>query len=433
MALDALATGGGRHGGLRTIGASPVQERARARRTGADRCPGTLELHEAEDGGLARVRLPGGRASARQLEAIAAAAALGNGLVELTSRANLQVRGLPEAARGRAADVLWTGGLLPSPKHDRARNILAGPLAGRHPRALADVDDLVEAIDRGLCADPLLAALPGRFLFAVDDGSGLALGPTADVTLTATGTAFALALGGTPTSIVASRPDAAAVALRAARTFLELRGAGTAWRLRELDDGAERVAEALGGRALPAGGDAARRQRAAAPGIVRQRDGRAAVTALAPLGRLTGEALTSLAATLGERGDLRVSPWRTVSVVDVSLARADALARALEALGLVLAPGSGWERLSACAGLGACAKARLDVRAAATRRAAARGASAPVEHWSGCERRCGEPADAAIAVAGGADGVVVAADGTRRVVADEAGALALLDRESMAG
>jgi hypothetical protein len=57
--------------------------------------------------------------------------------------------------------------------------------------------------------------------------------------------------------------------------------------------------------------------------------------------------------------------------------------------------------------MGACASARVDVRAAAARRAPARAAGAPVEHWAACERRCGEPARAGVAVAAGRSGLAV--------------------------
>src|SRR4051794_27954218 len=115
-------------------------------RASADACPGSLVLHVAEDGRLARVRVPGGRLRAEQVVALARAAELGNELVDLTSRANVQVRGLPEGAARELTALLLGAGLLPSAAHDRARNVIASPLAGRHPRALGAPDSLVAAI-----------------------------------------------------------------------------------------------------------------------------------------------------------------------------------------------------------------------------------------------------------------------------------------------
>jgi sulfite reductase beta subunit-like hemoprotein len=400
----------------------------RPARAGEDRCPGVLRLHAAEDGGLARVRVPGGRLPLAGLEAVVEAAALGSGLVELTGRANLQLRGLPPDAGGALAALLADGGLLPSLEHDRVRNVVASPLAGRDAGSSCSTDAVVEALDAGLCADLALAALSGRFLFAVDDGSGLALGHGADVTLAAgggpvaapcEGDRFALLLGGRATSLSAPALDAAALAVEAARAFLAERaaGGGERWRVDELPDGAARVARRLGGelrtadhaaqgrppageRNRPATSEAGART-ALVPGIRPQRDGRMAVTALAPLGRLEPGVAERLVALLREHGceDLRLSPWRTLTVLDVDPGRAEALARGLSGCGLVVEPGSGWTGLSACAGLGACAKAQLDVRAAAARRAAARDAGAPPEHWSACERRCGETRRVAVAVA----------------------------------
>ncbi len=154
-------------------------------RQGPDRCPGALTLHQAQDGSLARIRVPGGRLSARQLLALADAATLGNGLVDLTSRGNLQLRGLPAQAGEKLSQCLMAAGFLPSVDHDRARNMIASPVSGRHPEAQTDTDPVLAALDHGLCASPELTALPGRFLFALDDGSGLALVPAADVTLLA--------------------------------------------------------------------------------------------------------------------------------------------------------------------------------------------------------------------------------------------------------
>ena len=111
--------------------ARTVRPMARAR--DQDACPGALQLHRADDGALARVRLPGGMVTPRQLEALAhAATRFGSPAMELTSRGNIQIRGIDddEAAAG-IAEAVADAGLLPSPTHERVRNIVATPLSGR--------------------------------------------------------------------------------------------------------------------------------------------------------------------------------------------------------------------------------------------------------------------------------------------------------------
>ena len=365
-----------------------------------------IALHPAEDGGLARVRLPGGRIAASQLAAIAGAARLGNGIVELTSRANLQVRGLPPTAGERVAELLEGAGLLPSAEHELVRNVLASPLAGRHPAALAETDEIVAELDRGICDDPRLTALSGRFLFAIDDGSDLTAAAGADVALQAVNGSgdvlFALVLAGIPTSIRVPPADAAAVALAAARAFLDLTAGrdDRVWRIADVRGGASAVAALLGGSARSDVAAAPSRTAALQPGSLQQSDGRMAVTALPRLARLDPDSIESLRALAeGAAGELRLSPWRTLTLRDVPRAAADGLERALERAGLVVSPGSGWTGLSACSGAGACSKALLDVRASATRRAAVRDGASPSEHWSACERRCGQPRRVALSIA----------------------------------
>lgn len=287
-----------------------------------DRCPGVLRLHEAADGLLARVRLPGGRLDARGMRAVAMASRLGNGIVELTSRASLQVRGLVDDGLVVPLDA---AGLLPSASHERVRNILASPLAG------PEVDALVTELDARLCAEPELANLPGRFLFAVDDGTGLH-GRAADVT------------------IMVGGPVGVQEALDAARE----------------------------GRRI-AGVTPTRRPRL---GAVRLDDGRQAVTVMPPLARVSPEQLDGLADLVRE---VRIGVARTLTAFDVDPAT-------LRALGFVDDPDAGWFGLTACAGLGACAKARRDVRSEAAARALLRTAADPPEHYAACERNCGAPA-----------------------------------------
>lgn len=406
-----------------------------------DRCPGVLRLHAAADGHLLRIRLPGGHVAADALAAIADLAETGNGSIELTSRASVQVRGLAEGDADLAAARLTAAGLLPSPGHDRVRNILAAPLGGRDDRALLRTDELVTALDRGLCRDRALVRLPGRFLFAVEDGTRTLGGGQADVTLAAESTGEAagvrlrLHLDGRPTTRSAAPDEAAGLALDTARAFVTVletmpaRAGATMWRIADLP--AAELDRLLGTLETslapePVLGSGGRSLR---PGVVRQADGDHAITALAPLGRLDAGAVRGLAAlAVSSGGRVRLSPWRTLSLVDVPDAHRRPVIEGLRDLGLVLDATSGWQGLSACAGLGACAKARIDVRAAAALRAAVRETegSTASEHWSACERRCGRPSLLDRAATATATGIEVEHDGALQRGASVEEALALM-------
>jgi sulfite reductase beta subunit-like hemoprotein len=419
-----------------------------------DRCPGVLRLHSAQDGGLARVRLPGGMLHATQLRALGEAAEIGSDIVELTSRAGVQVRGIADSSAPALERVLTAGGLLPSRTHDRVRNVIASPVGGRHPNALGETDAVVRELDRLICGDPELIGLPGRFLFEVDDASGIGRAGPADVTLRAlaptdrTAERFRLVVGGIATDLVAAPAGAAALAVAAARAFLDLRDerGSDAWHLAGLENGPSEVARRLGGSLEPASPERVDRppthraspaeRRTAEVGLIRQRDGRHAVCGLAPLGRLDRHQLEGLAdLSCGGPGSgsgldsdpagVRVSAWRTITLVDLAPEDSRHVLEALDSLGLVVVPGSPWVGLSACAGLGACASARIDVRGLAAGRALA-GRAGETEHWSGCERRCGEPGDATIRVAPRGDQVAVWIDGTERLHETPAAALASL-------
>ena len=185
-------------------------------RADADACPGALRLHAAADGPLARVRVPGGRMTGAQLRAVHdLAASWGDGHVELTSRANLQLRALRDAPVAELAARLQAAGLLPSPTHELVRNTVASPLAGGLP---------VEALDRALCADESLAGLPGRFLFALDGGAGdVAFG--ADVAALPVGDELAIIFAGVDAGLRVPTGEAVPALLAGAHAFLAERAA----------------------------------------------------------------------------------------------------------------------------------------------------------------------------------------------------------------
>ncbi|WSL75590.1 cobalamin biosynthesis protein CobG [Kitasatospora sp. NBC_01266] len=366
-----------------------------------DACPGALRLHAADDGALARVRVPGGLLSVAQTRALALAAEeLGDGALEATSRGNVQLRGLRADAGTELARRLRAVDLLPSDSHERVRNIVASPLAGLDGGA--DLRPWVRELDELLLASGTARELSGRFLFALDDGRGDVAALDADVTLIAHPDGPLLRLGRAATVLDAVGP---ATALRAAEEFVRLRSGS--WRIREADPDGTLLAGRLGlaPRPLPA-----------LPG------NRPAVGAFGPgdgvgsgvcVGLRFGRGAAAQWRLLAQhaRTELRVTPWRAVVLPG---AGAEALP-ALAAAGLRTDPASPWTGATACTGAPGCAKSLADVRAhaataldataldAAALDAAAAGELRPV-HWSGCERRCGHPAGPFVDVLATGDG-----------------------------
>ncbi|MFC5721463.1 cobalamin biosynthesis protein CobG [Streptomyces gamaensis] len=430
---------------------SPSDRENPVGRDRGDACPGALRLHGADDGALARIRLPGGLLTARQAESLAGLAhELGDGNLDLTSRGNVQLRGLAPDCGAELGARLRAAGLLPSDRHDRVRNVAASPLCGLDDRRpTADVQAWTRELDRLLCgADPEpptrtadlsglpdLSQLSGRFLFGLDDGRGDITALAPDVTLIAEANGSALlCYAATGPCLRLAAADAPRAAALAARHFLDgLRARGlTAWRVGDLppqdrpDTGLLRRRLAAAGITAAPGGLLPPPAAPPEPGCVHGPGGRTALSVAAPLGRLTTAQWLLLAHGAAQAGDgtLRVTPWRGVVLPGLPAREAVPRLTALAAAGLVTSPASAWHGAGACAGHPGCAKSRADVRADATacltsvRPAPApehRGtASALPVYWSGCERRCGHPGGRWVDVLATGDGYRVAVrDGAR--------------------
>ncbi|MET0424014.1 MAG: precorrin-3B synthase [Actinoplanes sp.] len=370
------------------------------RRSDVDACPGALRLHAAADGPLARVRLPGGLVTGAQLAELAALARdFGDHRLELTSRANVQLRALRTADPADLGDRLAAAGLLPSATHETVRNIVAPATAGPSDR------ELVRELDRALCADPALAALPGRFLFAIGDApmtadvaavpagrsAAVSAGRSAAVPVgKSVGQDVALLIGGVDLGLRVPAAETVPALLTAARAFLAERATEPrpAWRMRDLADGPARVARRTGaalGRDLAPELSTQRPPVPAPIGLVMQDDGLTAAGAAVPLGVLTPAHLDLLA----EADRLVVTPWRGVVVPDRTPDEARGWLDRLAAVGLATTDDSRWTGVTACAGRPGCAKSLADVRADAD--AATRFVPGLPVHWVGCARGCGSP------------------------------------------
>ncbi|MEV8060181.1 nitrite reductase [Streptomyces antimycoticus] len=412
-----------------------------------DACPGALRLHPADDGSLARIRVPGGLLTARQAQALGRVAEeLGDGRLDITSRGNLQVRGLDAGCGAELAARLRAAGLLPSDRHDRVRNIVASPLSGLDGEGHADVVAWVRELDAALCGGAPtrggeLSGLSGRFLFALDDGRGDVATLGADVTLIATPDGGAVLRVGGPLpgpgvpspSTAGAHPDAAArrgsptagsaaggglrvrredapraAALAAVEFLAKAHESGTrAWRVRELparhavttEGLAARLADA-GVEAVPVEHEPAPRARATppAPGPVPGPNGRHALSVALPLGRVSAAQWRLLAGLASRSGaaELRMTPWRGVVLPGFSPDDTRGALAELSDAGLVTTPDSPWLGVGTCTGRPGCAKSLADVRADTARMVAntARGAMDPARGTSGTARGAANPAGA---------------------------------------
>lgn len=348
-------------------------------RQAADACPGVGRPFVASDGTIVRLRPAGQAVSvhslARLLDLVESQA---DPAIQLTSRAALQLRGLPDPLTSSVRESIESTGLLPSASHELVRNVVASPLSGLDGAGHCDLRHLTNALDAALCADPDLARLGGRFLFALDDGRGDVIREAFDLGVLATrGNRCIVLAGGTHRGWDVPLETAVPMLIDLAREFVErTRGGETAWHVHELDAplGPTPTTDVE----LPA-------QPQRPLGAV----GDHAVVAV-PLGLLRREHVSALARVTDE---VRVTPWRSLVVEHGAAALAD-----LEDAGLATHPGSPWHRLNACTGLPGCARSALDTRALARRLAPVLPAGRLPVHVSGCERRCGTPSTAYVDV-----------------------------------
>lgn len=363
-------------------------------------CPGLWRVVPARDGGICRVKLPGGLLTSAQARAVAEAARLyGSGVLELTNRSNLQLRGVREECQEPLVQHLLAAGLGPrNPAADDVRNLLLSPAAGRDRSAHLDIRPLAGRLLALLENTPEFHLLSAKFAIQLDGGEAMAmLDHPHDLWLSALpgGTHLAFGLAGCPR-------DAAlgAIALEQAEILVEavlqlfLQLAGIHPRMRQLL--AELPAEQFLARlplALQRPALAPVRPRYDSPPLgahMQAQPGWVMLLAGAPLGRLQADqlhALAELADTEGG-GELRLTPWQGVLLPDVPGSRRAVVAQTLHDLGLLLETRAPLARLLACSGLPGCARAQADTKADARRLAECLPAQIAQVHLSGCPRSC---------------------------------------------
>jgi precorrin-3B synthase len=387
-------------------------------------CPGALRPMASGDGLIVRVRPQSGALSPDELLALAdAAGRFGNGHIDLTRRANLQIRGVSEASLPPLNDVIARLGLLDGdPDGEAVRNVMINPLAGIDPSEVFDIRNIARELTRRLETEPSLWTLPTKFGFTVDGGGALCLAAQrADIRLAAIkhGSDVAIAVGldmrnGIDWLGAVSFASAAAVAIEIAHAFLEETSRGTRQRMRDLS--AENMASLkskIRSRLdslmtnVPAIDTLSQRV-----GLLSLGSDRFAVGIAAPFGRAETDQLRKLADAMTTIGitEIRLSPWRTFYVGVPSQQAGQRLLDIARHAGFVVDPGDPLLQIEACPGAPACRSTSLDTRGDARRIAEmlAQFRFTGTVHVSGCAKGC--------AKSGIADLVLVGSEGDYGIV-----------------
>jgi precorrin-3B synthase len=343
-------------------------------------CPGAHRPMASGDGLVVRVRPPLGELTPAQAEGLADLALLhGCGVVELTNRANLQLRGVEEDAHAPLLDGLAALGLLDADASaEGRRNIVTDPFRGLGE----DWQTRIAAqLAEGL-ADASLAGLPSKFGFVVDAGATRRLADiSGDIRVEASGDRIIVRADGAATGRhVTDEGEAVDLALALAHWFLASGGVGR--------DGRGRMARHLAVTSLPEtlAGDLPPNPAEPAP-LPGAREG--GTLAAAAFGQLDARGLRTLVASGAPI--LRVTPWRMVFLPGVT--------HMAQAKGLILTPSDPRLAVTACTGAPGCPQATVETRALAAA-LAPRLARGTRLHVSGCAKGCAHPARADLTLTG---------------------------------
>ncbi|WEQ53156.1 precorrin-3B synthase [Komagataeibacter oboediens] len=353
-------------------------------------CPGLHTPMEAADGWLVRVRPPLGRLSGTQARQIARAAAMhGNGLIELTSRGNLQLRGLTQHSASAFARDMHAAGLASSNAATEARrSLLLSPLAGIDPDAASDAPQVIQALDAALAGADTLCGLPAKFVVGVECGGYIPAGTLrADIVARATDGGWLVVCG--DRALACAGHDVPPVAVALAHALAAMFPAARPLRDPMLGQAAfARIGRPDTVAAPPA---TWHRPRPAGP-----LPGHAMGVMLSP-GPVTADMFEAIAQWCDDHGNghMRVAPWRAIVLEQCAVPPA--------LPGLITHADDPRLRIWACIGTRGCACAARDVIADAQALAPDLPPGVSL-HVSGCAKGCAHPAPADITLVAGPDG-----------------------------
>jgi len=365
------------------------------------------------------MRIPGGILNVAQCVAIADLVdRYGTGYVQVTNRANLQIRNLNSAISAEVWQDLQTLGLASRlVEIDPIRNIMASPTAGIDRQSLLDTRPLVTDWDNYLQTHPELSELSPKFSVGFDGGESVSIRAIRNDILLAAERRSAdseivlrLYLNG-DTGIIIQESQCISVLAAIASVYLQYtknqpRIEGKKPRLRHLlaDWGVEKYLEHIQDN-LPF----VLQQSSIAPsekalanyqhlGIhPQQQSGFSYIGIALPLGRLKSQQLRDLA-NLAQNfggGTLRLTPWQNLLMYDIPNQRIYELEKSIARLGLHSSATNLDSCLVACAGNTGCASAMTDTQSHALAIVKDLAQKLQIDrpiniHFSGCEKSCAQ-------------------------------------------
>lgn len=330
-------------------------------------CPGALRPMASGDGLVVRIRAPLGRLEPDQAAGLAALAErYGNGLIDLSARANLQLRGIGEADHAPLIQGLQRLGLVDPDLHrESRRNLIIAPFWNKRDETYRIAMSLTRAL-----AKPGAPQLPGKFGFAVDCGPApLLQSSAADIRIERSAAGLICCADGMQTGLSTDVESAAQAAMSLANWFLETGGS---------NNGRGRMARHIAHGSIPERHDIPRlpQRPLPSPGVMKE----GALVAL-EFGQIRAQTLAQLAAA----GPLRLTPWRMVLIE-----RAPTLP---DHPGLITDPRDPRLKISVCTGAPGCRQAHSETRNLARKLAPHIHTAV---HVSGCTKGCAHPRPAAL-------------------------------------
>jgi precorrin-3B synthase len=371
------------------------------------------------DGLLARLVCAGTTIGLDAMAALCAATRRhGNGIIEITARGSIQVRGLSAASAAPFAEAVAALGI------DAADGvpILIDPLAGLEPAPAIDVRGLANALRERLAGASLVAALGPKVSIVLDGSCVLHLDALrADIRLRAEGARWQIGVGGdaataTPLGSVANA-DAAEAVLRLIGTIARH---GAQARARDLirAHGADPFRAAIADLLVDFAPIAARS--ASEPiSTYPLQDARLALGIGLAFGHTDAGSLDALMESARRTGasGLRTAPGRALIIIGLTTDASRTLAADAEQLGFITRRDDARRSVVACAGAPVCAAAEIASRSLApligTAAAAMLDGSVTV-HVSGCRKGCAHPGPATLTVVGREGGCDLVIDGAVR-------------------